>query len=654
MPKIIQLDPHVANLIAAGEVVERPASVVKELIENSIDAGARRISVEIQNGGMTFLRITDDGCGMVRADAQTAFLRHATSKLRSKEDLEAIGTLGFRGEALAATAAVSKVDLLTRVEGELEGTRLHLEAGKLLECEEAGCPVGTTIIVRDLFYNTPARMKFMKRDTVEASAVLAAVQKQALAHPEIIFRFLKDGEPQLQTPGDGELLSAIYSVLGRQAAAEMVPVESKWEKLAVSGYVSRPTATRGTRSCQIFYVNHRLVRSKTLTAALEEAYRNQIMVGRFPSCVLNLSIPLSSVDVNVHPAKVEVKFLNEREIFDCVHYGVKGALARVSGQVEMQLGGAGKAPAEPARKDAPAQPRTGMPTSTGGAPKAEARAKQDYFRTMTAEEYRRSGKAQPMHTVTAQEFAQISKVLETGPRPKPSKAMLEQLFPDEAKPRPAAPSGDVLRSPTALPADETAQQRLELPKPAAFRYLGEALRTYILAEQGDQLILIDKHAAHERMNFERLMAQGANVVGQTLLAPRSCRLDPEEAALLIQNRSLLLSLGFDLDDLGEGDVLLRQIPEGLRESDAEAALSELAGHLQDGRLDTPERLREEALHTIACKAAIKAGYITDPAELERLAGQVLSREDLKYCPHGRPICVVLTRRQLEKQFKRIT
>ena len=270
MPKIIRLDPHVANLIAAGEVVERPASVVKELIENSIDAGARTVTVEIQNGGMTFLRVTDDGCGMVREDAKTAFLRHATSKLRRREDLEAIGTLGFRGEALAATAAVSRVDLLTRVEEELEGTRLHLEAGKILECEDAGCPVGTTIIVRDLFYNTPARMKFMKRDSVEASAVFSTVQKQALAHPEISFRFLKDGAPELQTPGDGALLSAIYAVLGRQTAGEMVPVDSKWENLSVSGFVSKPTSSRGTRSYQLFYVNHRLIRSRTLTAALEE------------------------------------------------------------------------------------------------------------------------------------------------------------------------------------------------------------------------------------------------------------------------------------------------------------------------------------------------------------------------------------------------
>ena len=687
MPKIIRLDPHVANLIAAGEVVERPASVVKELIENSIDAGARTVTVEIQNGGMTFLRVTDDGCGMVREDAKTAFLRHATAKLRRREDLEAIGTLGFRGEALAATAAVSRVDLLTRVEEELEGTRLHLEAGKILECEDAGCPVGTTIIVRDLFYNTPARMKFMKRDSVEASAVFSAVQKQALAHPEIAFRFLKDGELALQTPGDGQLLSAIYAVLGRQTAAEMIPVESKWENYALSGFVSKPTSSRGTRAYQIFYVNQRLVRSKTLTAALEEAYRNQIMVGRFPSCVLNLTVPLSSVDVNVHPAKTEVKFLNEREIFDCVHYGVKGALNRASGQVPMRF------PEQKADK----QTQTTLPTQPEPRPASQtvpmqpasgrgaAATKPDFFQHQSAEEFRaahngsaaqraanpkssaahcaaqtetdsprsaahcaapsnkppKPTKPEPLHKLTPVEFEQLAQTLERAPKVAPSRAMREQIFPS------------TLHSTMQLPAEETAQQTLDLPKAPTFRYLGEVLHTYLIVEQADAVILIDKHAAHERINFERLVAQGTQILGQTLLSPKACRLDREEAAILLQNRALLLSLGFDLDDLGGGDVILRQIPSDLRLSDAEGALSEIAGHLMDGKIDTPESLREASLHTIACKAAIKGGDLTDPVELERLAAQVLSRDDLKYCPHGRPICVVLTQRQLEKQFRRI-
>ena len=708
MPKIIQLDPHLANLIAAGEVVERPASVVKELVENAIDAGAKTVTVELQNGGMTLLRVTDDGCGMSREDAKTAFLRHATSKLHTKEDLEAIGTLGFRGEALAATAAVSRVDLLTRTAEDIEGTHLTLEGGKILCCEAAGCPVGTTIVVRDLFFNTPARMKFMKRDTVEGSAAAGAVQKQALAHPEVSFRLLKDGQSQLQTPGDGDLLAAIYAVLGRQAAGEMIPVDSKWEQLGVSGYVSRPTATRGTRANQIFFVNHRYIRSKTITAALEEAYRNQLMVGRFPSCVLNITMPLTAVDVNVHPAKTEVKFLNEKEIFDCVHYGVLGALNRTPGQVPFQMqnekckmqneeaGSVGAAIGRP-------------PEETGTRPAAP---NDRFFKAMSAEEYRKVAKP-PVHTMTRWEYEQMTRALQKNPVPAPSQALQDAV------------KATTLHSPVELPNDgdggmqnakckmqndttgtvgaaigrqpeaetsgmhnaecrmqnEIAEQDGISPVPCplspvtsdsspvtspeplhlegvepgpAFRYIGEAFRTYLLVEQDDELILIDKHAAHERINFERLLAQGTQILGQTLLQPVSAAFDQEEAAILLEHRELLLSLGYDLDDLGQGDLLLRQIPSDIPASDAAATLSEIAEHLRNGRLDSPQRLRDEALHTIACKAAIKAGYVTDPAELRKLAETVLTNPDLKYCPHGRPICTVLTKRQIERQFKRIT
>ena len=708
MPEIQILSPHVADLIAAGEVVERPASVVKELVENAVDAGAKSITVELQNGGMTFLRVSDDGCGMSREDAKTAFLRHATSKLRCKEDLEAIGTLGFRGEALAATAAVSRVDLLTRSAEDLEGTHLCLEGGKLLSCEAAGCPVGTTIVVRDLFFNTPARMKFMKRDSVEGSAAAAVVQKQALAHPELSFRLIKDGQSQLQTPGDGQLLSAIYAVLGRQAAGEMIPVDSKWEQLGVSGYVSRPTATRGTRANQIFFVNHRYIRSKTITAALEEAYRNQLMVGRFPSCVLNITMPLTAVDVNVHPAKTEVKFLNEKEIFDCVHYGVLGALNRTPGQVPFQMqnekckmqneeaGSVGAAIGRP-------------PEETGTRPAAP---NDRFFKAMSAEEYRKVAKP-PVHTMTRWEYEQMTRALQKNPVPAPSQALQDAV------------KATTLHSPVELPNDEdggmqnakckmqndttgtvgaaigrqpeaetsgmhNAECRMQneiaeqdgispvpcplspvtsdsspvtSPEPLplegvepgpAFRYIGEAFRTYLLVEQEDELILIDKHAAHERINFERLLAQGTQILGQTLLQPVSAAFDQEEAAILLEHKALLLSLGYDLDDLGQGDLLLRQIPSDIPASDAAATLSEIAEHLRNGRLDSPQRLRDEALHTIACKAAIKAGYVTDPSELRKLAETVLTNPDLKYCPHGRPICTVLSKRQIEKQFKRIT
>ena len=721
MPKIIQLDPHLANLIAAGEVVERPASVVKELAENAIDAGAKTVTVELQNGGMSFLRVSDDGCGMGREDAKTAFLRHATSKLRSKEDLEAIGTLGFRGEALAATAAVSRVDLLTRTAEDLEGTHLRLEGGKLLACEAAGCPVGTTIVVRDLFFNTPARMKFMKRDTVEGSAAASALQKQALAHPEISFRLIKDGQPQFQTPGDGDLLAAIYAVLGRQAAGEMIPVDSKWEKLGVSGYVSKPTATRGTRANQIFFVNQRYIRSKTLTAALEEAYRNQLMVGRFPSCVLNISMPLAAVDVNVHPAKTEVKFLNEREIFDCVHYGVLGALNKAPGQVPFTFREQGTGNGEQGTEKPPLFAGHDSPgdchgfhhqcgssaDATGnlkqgdrpqgrwrGASDEQPAPKDDnrFFKAMSAEEYRKAAKPQ-VHTLTRWEYEQMTRALDKRPMPAPSQALQNAVKPgtmnspvllpgddlsagveasrschserSEESVLPAVTGGNETGPSTPLrsaqddktgtaSAPDASLPLAGVEQAPPFRYIGELFRTYILAEQGDELILIDKHAAHERINFERLLAQGTQILGQTLLQPLACPFDREEAALLLEHRELLLSLGYDLDDLGQGDLLLRQIPSDIRESDAAATLSEIAGHLRDGRLDTPQRLRDEALHSIACKAAIKAGYVTDPAELRRLAETVLTNPDLKYCPHGRPICTVISKRQIEKQFKRIT
>ena len=369
MPKIQQLDAHVADLIAAGEVVERPASAVKELVENSIDAGASSITVEIRDGGMTFIRITDDGCGMEPADARIAFLRHATSKLRTKDDLAAIGTLGFRGEALAAISSVSKIDLLTKTRESAAGTALYLEAGVIRSEEPAGCADGTTILVRDLFYNTPARMKFMKSDMAEASAVFAAVQREALAHPEISFRFLKDGVEQLHTSGDGDRRAAIYQILGRQLVNDMVPVESRWEKISVSGFVTKPTATRGNRSFQYFFVNGRFIKSRTLSAAVEEAYKNQIMAGRFPACVLEIELPVQAVDVNVHPAKTEVRFLSERSVFDAVHYGVLSALNKTPGAPEMRL---------PEKKAAQA---------------AVQPPQNDFFKTMTAEAYRASAAA---------------------------------------------------------------------------------------------------------------------------------------------------------------------------------------------------------------------------------------------------------------------
>ncbi|MBE6932852.1 MAG: DNA mismatch repair endonuclease MutL [Ruminococcaceae bacterium] len=645
MAKIAQLSPHVADLIAAGEVVERPASVVKELLENAIDAGAKRITVEIQNGGMTFLRITDDGCGMAPEDAEIAFLRHATSKLRKKEDLEAIGTLGFRGEALAAIAAVSKIDLMTREAERPLGISLHLEAGKILSRREAGCPAGTTIIVRDLFYNTPARMKFMKRDSTEGAAVFAAVQKQAVAHPDIAMRFLRDGREDLSTSGDGKLLSAIYSVFGRQTALEMVELESKWEKTRVHGYISKPTASRGNRNYQIFFVNGRYVKSPLLSAALEEAYKNQMMTGRFPACVLELTMPLGAVDVNIHPAKTEVKFLNERDAYDCVYYGAMSSLNRLSGKVDAKL----PTPPQPQ----PAAPAA-MPVKRAAPPAAAKPIKREepFFRTMSAEEFRTVMKAPP----AAPNSAVVKEMLEELSR-KPAEKGKEMPAPkQEKKEKPIAAKQEAPKQekPAAAPPApvEPEQTAMELPEAASYRIIGEAFDTYFMVEEGDELYLIDKHAAHERILFEKLRGNQTPIMSQTLVTPMACALAREEADAVLQHRDLLGRCGFGIEEGGNGDILLREIPADIDAADARESLSQLAARLQEGRRTEPEELRDELLHTVACKAAIKAGWHTDPIEREALVRQVLEREDLKYCPHGRPICVRLTKKQIERQFGR--
>ena len=628
---IRQLSPHVADLIAAGEVVERPASVVKELLENAVDAGAKRVTVEIQNGGMRTIRVTDDGCGMSPEDAETAFLRHATSKLRTEKDLEAIGTLGFRGEALAAIAAVSRIDLLTRASGAPFGASLHLEAGKITQRCEAGCPEGTTIIVRDLFFNTPARMKFMKRDSAEGAAVYAAVQKQAVAHPEVAVTFLRDGKQELSTPGDGELLSAIYSVFGREMAKDMVECASSWEKTTVRGYISRPTASRGNRNYQIFFVNGRYVKSPVLSAALEEAYKNQMMVGRFPACVLELIMPLGAVDVNIHPAKTEVKFLNERDAFDCVYYGALAALNRTPGRVDAVL----------PKQETPSQPAFRTPAHTPA--RTGQGRREPFFQTMTAEQYR-AAMTQPK-TPASEELIRAVQAQRPPQPPKP------------AEKKEDGPTAVWTRPPRVEPVPpqpepEPEQTEMDLPAAEGWRIIGECFSTYFLVEEGDALYLIDKHAAHERILFEKLRAEDRPIPSQALVQPIVCRISREEAACVLEQRELLGRCGFTVEEFGEGAVLLREIPADVDPADARESLSELAQRLLEGRRTEPAELRDELLHTVACKAAIKAGWKTDPLEREALVRAVLTREDLKYCPHGRPICIRLRKGQIERQFGR--
>ena len=623
MPKIIQLSPHIANLIAAGEVVERPASVVKELLENAVDAGASQVTLEIRDGGMTFLRVTDNGCGMSAEDVKTAFLRHATSKLKTAEDLAAIVTMGFRGEALAAVASVSRIDVMTKTPGAISGTSLSLEAGVITEESEAGCPDGTTIIVRDLFFNTPARMKFMKSDTVEGSKVAAAIQMQALAHPEVAFRFLRDGKEVLSTPGTGSLEAAVYCVYGRESG-RLVPLDSKWENYTLSGFVGRPTDARPSRALQTFFVNGRPVKSRIMIAALEEAYRNQIMTGKFPACVLHLTLPANAVDVNVHPAKTEVKFLNEKAVFDCIHYSVLGALNKTPDRPQVQF----QKPAAPVPPPAPVKPAS--------APKQE-----NFFRTMSAQEYK-----------------SFAAAVKDAPKPSPLAAAAVAAAVEQTAVPPVRETVQIPRpapAPVPAPAPEPEPEQVvieAMPQDIPWRYVGELYSSYILVEQGEEAYLIDKHAAHERILFEKLKANQEAISAQTLLTPVTHRSSPDEVAILLDNQQLLEELGFEIQEFGENTLLIRQIPMDLDSSQAVDALQTLAADLLNGRKERKDSVRDELLHTVACKAAIKAGWKSSEEELLVLAKQVLSREDLKHCPHGRPICVSLSKKQLEKQFKR--
>ncbi len=651
MPKILQLSTHVANLIAAGEVVERPASVVKELLENAVDAGATKVTVEIRDGGMTFLRVTDNGCGMAPEDAGTAFLRHATSKLRTADDLAAISTCGFRGEALAAIASVSRIDLLTKTAGSLTGVSLHLEAGQITEESEAGCPDGTTIIVRDLFFNTPARMKFMKADSVEAARVAAAVQLQALAHPEVAITFLRDGKQALSTPGNGNLEAAVYCVYGRECA-RMIKVESRWENYKLWGFVSKPTDARPSRSLQTFFVNNRPVKSKLLISALEEAYRNQIMVGKFPACVLHVELPPNAVDVNVHPAKTEVKFLQEKAVFDCVHYGVLGALNKTPDRPPVQFKPQetpNTLPTAPTSGSLRASPQTGVAIpqddrslrTSAHTGVAIPKEKTDFFRTMNT-----------------QEFKNFTAAMADAPKPRPeaaaaAAAKLPPVIREEVitpKINPVVPPVMVVTEPVSVP--EPVQEQLPMPAEMPWRMVGELYSSYILVEQGEEAFLIDKHAAHERILFDKLKANQETISSQSLLTPISVRLNPAAMGELLANGDMLSDLGFGLEEFGENTVLLRQIPMDLSPEAAADAVETMAADLLSGRKEDINTVRDEVLHTVACKAAIKAGQQNDEKELLALVKQVMAREDLKYCPHGRPICISLSKKSLEKQFKR--
>ena len=644
MPHIQQLPSHVADLIAAGEVVERPASAVKELMENAIDAGAGVITVEIRSGGMSMIRITDDGCGIAADEVETAFLRHATSKIRTEYDLEAIGTLGFRGEALAAIAAVSRVEIMTRTADAPLGGALSLEGGEVTEKEESGCPVGTTIVIRDLFFNTPARLKFIKRDASEGAAVLAVVQRQALAHPEVAITFIREGKTELRTPGDGQLKSALYSVLGRDLALGFIPVKGSGEGgITVSGFASMPVCCRGTRAYQHFFVNGRYVKSKTMMAALEQAYANQRMVGKFPACVIHVNVKLSSVDVNVHPTKTEVKFVSERQIFDAVYHAVLSSLTGGETRPSMNM-------EKPKPVDTVTPNQTVLQFRDSVRPQLP---KQEIVRP--AEKVTPAFIPQPVKpSAVEQPQPQEVRVSEPAPVKVETNAVKAEPVAVERVPEkePSVPERPVIMEET--PAAPAVDQSMEVnePEQMPWRLAGEVLNTYIIVEQGDKILFIDKHAAHERMWFDKLKSHDWRPMSQMLMTPVVFSPAPEEGAVLLENLPLLTEFGFEVEDFGGGALIVRQVPHDIVPEQTESALVDLAGRIltTGGRVD-PSAARDALLHTMACKAAIKGGQKNGTLELEKVAHAVMSGE-VKYCPHGRPVAIELTKSALEKQFKR--
>lgn len=619
MAKIQVLDKHTAELIAAGEVVERPASVVKELVENAIDAGATTITVEIKNGGISYIGITDNGCGFSREDVPTAFLRHATSKIRAEEDLNTISTLGFRGEALASVAAVARVELTTRTEEELAGTRYVIEGGEETLLSDVGCPRGSTICVRDLFYNVPARMKFLKKDVGEANAVAGVVDRLALSHPEISFRFIREGRDELLTPGNGDLYACISAVLGRDFAKTLTKVEYTLGGVNVHGYTCRPEGARSNRTMQHFFINGRYVKTRTAMAAIEQAYKGSVMVGKFPACVLCVDMPPETVDANVHPAKIEVRFVNEKPVFDAVYHAVRSALEGDRAPLKASL---------PTPVVQPPRPQYTTPTP----------AREIARRVIEAP-------SAPQPIPPPPPVARPKPIVQGRPMVmRDSASVVDSFF--------NAPVKKEVPVPASVSQPEPIQQTLPQEQPEPIRLLGEALHTYIIVEWRGSVYFIDKHAAHERILYDQLR-ETANEAAQMLLSPLSVSLSREEYNALTEASESLTQAGFELEEFGGNTLLVRAVPMMLSDGNIAESLREIAGGLLSGKREiTTERL-DWIYHSVACRAAVKAGDGSTPGELLQLAQRVLLSDDIRTCPHGRPVCFELTAREIEKQFGRI-
>lgn len=653
MPKIQVLDKQVAELIAAGEVVDRPSSVIKELAENAVDAGATVITVEIRRGGVTFMRVTDNGCGIAPEDVPTAFLRHATSKVLLEDDLNSIATLGFRGEALASISAVAHVEMLTRAAGAETGVRYLCGGGEEGRLEEAGCPQGTTILVRDLFYNTPARMKFLKKDATEGNAVAGILDKLALSHPEISFRFIRDGKEQLHTPGDGKLSSTIYAVYGREFSSALIPVDYTLDHVKVWGCVSAPTSSRPNRSMQNFFINGRFVRSRTAMAALEEAYKGSIMVGKFPACVLHLQLAFSAVDVNVHPAKMEVRFVNERPIFDAVYHGVKSALQAGDRPKVMEWK---KPPVSPYAPVPERQeqlrlqpvPPTPQPKPVVSVPAARPAPAPRPVSLLQDSEKR------PEKEPSFSRF--VDRMLDQEVRPEPATA---EPIPKTSKTEPISPplAPSLPKRPLEAPAAPEREPAPTNPQSSLgefhSRIIGEAFGTYLIVQySGEELMFIDKHAAHERLLYERLKRENAGGEAQTLLQPVTVTLDKEEYSAVLGHLEELSQVGFEVEDFGSGTVLVRTAPLLLDGGDAAGAVMEIAGYLASLKHRMTTEHMDWVYHNVACRAAMKAGDSISKEEMISLAEELERNPEVRYCPHGRPVYILLRRRDLERQFGR--
>lgn len=697
------LDKHIAELIAAGEVVERPSSVIKELVENSIDAGAKNITVEIKNGGTTFMRVADDGCGIYRDDIKKAFLRHATSKVKTANDLDMISTLGFRGEALASISAVSRLQVITKNENEEIGSCYEIEGGDEISLEEAGCPTGTTFVIRDLFYNIPARSKFLKKDVAEGNAVSALMDKIVLSHPEVAFTFIRDGKQVLRTFGDGKLLSAIYSVFGKDFAKGLIPVDYTLDSVTVKGYISKPINSRPNRNMQNFFINGRFVKTRTGMAALEEAYKGSIMVGKFPSAVLQLTVPYEIIDVNVHPAKIEVRFINERPVFDAIYHAVKTALQQGDERKQIHFkentafneikkvnpfnnAQAVFAKAENTPAEEPIKPIERIePVLKNSEPKPynpfdELDLKDEKTKPVSIDNLKMSDSSNPFDIYSKQAIKRNSELenkkaeFSKQKLEKAEQLILKATQQEESLPKQEITVDNLTAESTETPIEtEVSKEEVkplkeisenktdnndaltELPKEQTkLRFLGEAFNTYIIVEKNDnEVLIIDKHAAHERIIYEKLKADSGSANVQYLLTPITVTLDKIDYDAAVSNLDMFAKCSFDVEDFGNGTLLVRSAPQYLAATEIADCITEMSGYIASGKKDIYTEKMDWFYHNVSCRSAIKAGNKSTVQELMDIAWTLEKNPQIKYCPHGRPICIVMTKYEIEKQFGRL-